>query len=438
VVGSVSQKKGTRRWVRAALLFAVAASVGVCTTVPVAAGPEQDKTRVERKLSQARGDYDDSTSALVKATAAVNRAKATLAAARDDLAAVKEDLVVARAKDAAASKQLASATAAETTAALGAEQASAEVSRQRLQIAQFANATYQNGPMSALSVIVGARSTDDLLSAMQVIATVSGSQVVALTRYTSARTQMNVRLADARHTQDVATALRSQAAVALLRVKRLEARQRAQTAKVARLVAGRVETQRAAERARADARRLIRTLEKERSEITARLRAIARKRAVAERRRAAERAAAQHRAPAPAPAPAPSGGGLFGRPVNGPITSPFGLRFHPILHYWRLHDGMDFGVACGTPLYAARGGRVVDAYYGGGYGNRVIIDHGWLDGASMSTSYNHMTRFIVHAGQQLSRGQLIGYSGTTGLSTGCHLHFMVYRNGTPVNPAKYL
>ena len=124
--------------------------------------------------------------------------------------------------------------------------------------------------------------------------------------------------------------------------------------------------------------------------------------------------------------------------MNGPITSPFGYRYHPILHYWRLHDGMDFGVACGTPLYAGRSGQVVGAYYGSGYGNRVIIDHGWLDGASMSTSYNHMTSFVVHGGQQVSRGQLIGYSGTTGMSTGCHLHFMVYRNGTPVNPANYL
>jgi murein DD-endopeptidase MepM/ murein hydrolase activator NlpD len=214
-------------------------------------------------------------------------------------------------------------------------------------------------------------------------------------------------------------------------------------------VAGRADKQHAAARARADARKEIRKLERERAKITAQLKAIARKRAAEERRRAAEdrRRAAEERRhaderkddqQAPAPPQAPSSGGLFGRPVNGPVTSPFGYRYHPILHYWRLHDGMDFGVACGTPLYAGRGGRVVGAYYGSGYGNRVIIDHGWLDGASMSTSYNHMTSFIVGGGQQVSRGQLIGYSGTTGMSTGCHLHFMVYRNGTPVNPANYL
>ena len=423
------------RWLRAGLLIAITAAVAVSTTVPVGAGPAEDKSRVDRELEQARGDLDESTSDLVNATAALTRAKDALVSARDELAVVRGDLVVARAKDAAASRQLAAATAAETAAAEQAEQAKAEVFRQRQQIAQFANATYQNANMTALSVVVGARTTDDLLSAMQVVETVSGSQVVALTRYANARTQMNVRLAVAHQTQDTSTRLRRQAAANLGDVKRLEDKQQAQTAKVAQLVAGRADMQRAAARAKADARGEITKLEQERATITAQLQAIARKRAAEERRRAAARAEQQQ---APAARSAPSGGGLFGRPVNGPVTSPFGYRYHPILHYWRLHDGMDFGVACGTPLYAGRGGQVVGAYYGSGYGNRVIIDHGWLDGASMSTSYNHMTSFTVGSGQQVSRGQLIGYSGTTGMSTGCHLHFMVYRNGTPVNPANYL
>ncbi len=443
------------RWPRVGLLVAVTVAVAAGLTVPVVAGPAEDKSRVERELEQARGDLDESTNDLVKATAALTRAKDALGTARDELAEVRGDLVVARAKDAAASRQLAAATAAETSAAERAEQAKDEVARQRQQIAQFANATYQNSDMTALSVVVGARSTDDLLSAMQVIATVSGSQVTALTRYANARTQMNVRLAIAHQTQDTSTRLRREAAAHLGDVKRLEDRQEAQTAKVAHLVAGRADKQRAAAKARTDARAEIRKLERERETITAQLREIARKRAAEERRRAAERAAEEaeqqeaeqqeaeqqeaEQQEAPAPRQAPSGGGgLFGRPVNGPVTSPFGYRYHPILHYWRLHDGMDYGVGCGTPLYAGRSGQIVGAYYGSGYGNRVIIDHGWLNGASMSTSYNHLTSFSVGSGQHVSRGQLIGYSGTTGMSTGCHLHFMVYRNGTPVNPANYL
>jgi murein DD-endopeptidase MepM/ murein hydrolase activator NlpD len=129
---------------------------------------------------------------------------------------------------------------------------------------------------------------------------------------------------------------------------------------------------------------------------------------------------------------------LFQHPAYGPITSPFGMRFHPILHVWKLHDGTDFGIACGTQVRAARSGTVESTYFNAGYGNRVIISHGWLDGASMATSYNHLTRWIVHPGQHVKAGQLIAYSGTTGYSTGCHLHFMVYRNGTAVNPINYL
>ncbi len=114
------------------------------------------------------------------------------------------------------------------------------------------------------------------------------------------------------------------------------------------------------------------------------------------------------------------------------------MHLHPILHTWRLHDGTDFGLACGTPLHAARAGTVVAAYFNKGLGNRVIINHGWLSGASMSTGYNHMSQSIVHPGQHVSFGQVIGYVGSTGYATGCHLHFQVLRNGHPMQPMNYL
>jgi murein DD-endopeptidase MepM/ murein hydrolase activator NlpD len=103
-----------------------------------------------------------------------------------------------------------------------------------------------------------------------------------------------------------------------------------------------------------------------------------------------------------------------------------------------LHDGTDFGVPCGTPIHSVANGTVVSAYFNVAYGNRVIIDHGIIDGADMMTSYNHLTRYLVSPGQHVSAGQLIGISGTTGWSTGCHLHFMVYKNGATVNPIYYI
>ena len=117
------------------------------------------------------------------------------------------------------------------------------------------------------------------------------------------------------------------------------------------------------------------------------------------------------------------------------VTSPFGNRLHPVLGYYRMHNGVDFGAASGTPIYAARSGRVTTAsYQAGGAGNYVSINHG--DG--FSSIYMHMTRYIVSAGQYVTAGQVIGYVGSTGISTGPHLHFGISYNGTYVNPMNYL
>lgn len=116
------------------------------------------------------------------------------------------------------------------------------------------------------------------------------------------------------------------------------------------------------------------------------------------------------------------------------ITSSYGWRFHPIWHEQRLHAGTDFRAYCGTPLYATRGGTVYTANFRAGLGNSVFIDHGTVNGYSLMTSSNHLSSFAVSAGQSVKAGQLIGYSGTTGSSTACHLHFEVYRNGSTVNP----
>jgi murein DD-endopeptidase MepM/ murein hydrolase activator NlpD len=138
------------------------------------------------------------------------------------------------------------------------------------------------------------------------------------------------------------------------------------------------------------------------------------------------------------PDPAPSGAFQLGYPANGPTTSGFGMRWHPVLQKWMLHDGLDWGIACGTPVYAAADGEIISAgWKASGWGNQVLIDHGIQRGVDLVTSYNHLSK-IVDFGGQVQRGQLIGYSGTTGYSTGCHLHFGTYEDGTPVNPQKWL
>jgi len=117
-------------------------------------------------------------------------------------------------------------------------------------------------------------------------------------------------------------------------------------------------------------------------------------------------------------------------PTAGRITSYFGWRRHPILGFSRLHKGMDFGAAWGSPVYAATDGRVVRAGWSGGYGNQVRIEHG----GGIATSYSHLSRIAAGAGGVVRAGQIIGYVGSTGLSTGPHLHYELHRNGVAVDP----
>ncbi|MCU1448581.1 MAG: metalloendopeptidase-like rane protein [Acidimicrobiales bacterium] len=131
----------------------------------------------------------------------------------------------------------------------------------------------------------------------------------------------------------------------------------------------------------------------------------------------------------------PSGHGVLSVPIPGaPITSGFGPRVHPIYGDVRMHTGIDFGASSGTPIRAAADGTVVSAGPLGGYGNATVIDHG----NGLATLYGHQSSIIVSPGQHVSRGQVIGYVGCTGLCTGPHLHFEVRVRGTPVDPMQYL
>ena len=117
-------------------------------------------------------------------------------------------------------------------------------------------------------------------------------------------------------------------------------------------------------------------------------------------------------------------------PVAGRITSSFGMRRHPILGYARMHGGVDFGARWGSPIFAASAGVVSFAGRHGGHGNYVRLDHG----GGLGTGYAHMSRIAVSPGTRVSAGQVIGYVGSTGLSTGPHLHFEAYRAGQKINP----
>lgn len=132
--------------------------------------------------------------------------------------------------------------------------------------------------------------------------------------------------------------------------------------------------------------------------------------------------------------PATAGHSGLGWPLHGPEASGFGPRIHPVLGRPMFHTGIDLMAACGTPIHAAADGEVVYAAITPSWGRRVIIRHS----TSLETGYAHMSRFLVQQGDVVKRGQVIGLVGTTGWSTGCHLHFDVILDGNYVDPAPYL
>ncbi|WP_142094384.1 peptidoglycan DD-metalloendopeptidase family protein [Propioniferax innocua] len=133
----------------------------------------------------------------------------------------------------------------------------------------------------------------------------------------------------------------------------------------------------------------------------------------------------------------PAAPGKLAPPSTGTRTSPFGMRLHPVLNVWKLHDGLDFGAPCGAPIRASADGVVIETHFNAGYGNLATIEHD-LDGRKVRTRYTHAIDFSVNPGDQVRMGQVIGRVGSTGYSTGCHLHFMVWVDGQLVDPASWL
>ncbi|MGD7708225.1 peptidoglycan DD-metalloendopeptidase family protein [Microlunatus sp. Y2014] len=154
-------------------------------------------------------------------------------------------------------------------------------------------------------------------------------------------------------------------------------------------------------------------------------------RAVEAQRLAAARKAARERAGA-------IGSGTFVRPSAGAVTSSYGMRVHPITGIRKLHDGIDFGAPCGSELWAPADGTVVTVDRHPALGNRIVIDHGDIRGHRVRSALNHASSQAVRPGQRVRVGEVVGRVGSTGLSTGCHLHFMVWVDDRLTDPAPWL
>lgn len=399
----------------------------------LADGLKDRERKVERQIDAAHDDLDESSAAFRRATIALRGATARLAAAQSRLTTVRAELTAAEVRDQAMAEALAEAVRRLGEARQAVEHGKRQVSHQREQIADTVVELYTQGnpDLMRLAALANAESAADVARQDKAREVLVGQEAFAYDDLRAAEVLLLVEEGKVAEARDAVARRREAAADHLAEMERLEAAAAEARAEVRSLVATRYAAQRRANQARARDLRVLRRLEREQDRVEEMLR----RRAEAARRRAA--AAARAAARAGRASRSLGSDGFLDYPVQGYVTSPFGYRTHPIYGYYSLHDGTDFGASCGSPLYAPAGGRVVDRYYSASYGNRLIIDHGVAGGKGVATILNHATHYLVDPGQGVRRGQLVGYVGSTGWSTGCHLHFTVMADGRAVNPMRW-
>ena len=408
----------------------VAASAACTMAVGALAVPLASATDLKHRQEQVQGqiksaghDLEGSSRRLQRAAARLASVRAELADARDELAAALAKLGAAQLRDREMQAKLETAIVrlvnAQTDLATG-QQALAE---QRVQVTSTITTIYEEGDpeLLAFASLLDAQTPADLATRMEARNVIVGRVTRAYDDLHAAEVLLEVREDEVQAAKDDVAVQRRAAAEHLVTMQQLVQETRVAKAKVRQLF----DRARQARRAAAQARQHDRA-------VLARLRQ--RENAIKERILAQARRAARH---------SNSGfsgdtGGFLSAPVNGSVTSSFGYRKHPIYGYWGLHNGTDFGAGCGQPLYAVGGGTVMARYYSASYGNRLYLNLGMVNGKNLTVIYNHLSGYAAGAGERVSRGEVVGYVGTTGWSTGCHLHFTVMVNGTPVNPMNWM
>jgi murein DD-endopeptidase MepM/ murein hydrolase activator NlpD len=425
-------------------------SAGALAVVPSAQAdppdPAAKKKQLDSQINKSRTDLKESTDQVATSVAAYNQAETQYKAVQLRYAVAQGKLAAAKAADQVAAGKLKAAEQALQTAISDVEDGEERILKQRQLAGRAAqSAIQQQNSLVGLSIVLQGASPADVASGIQVQRNVFGIQSNTITRLNDAQAQLASKRAQLVAAEKAESAQRAEAARTVKAVTALTLQVAADKAEAARLAQAKLTTYRAAERDKNADLAQYNSLVAERNRVQRILvaRAKAEREAAARRKAARERAEREkarreHRPPREVPDDPPSSSSGLSYPINTYITSPYGMRFHPILHIWKLHDGTDFGAGCGTPIHAAASGVVTDKYYNGGYGNRLFVSHGVIDGSSITTVYNHLSKYNVHNGQRVRKGQVIGYVGTTGYSTGCHLHFMVYQNGNVVNPMKWL
>ncbi len=392
----------------------------VAVAVPTAGAaddPRDRKRQVDAQIRALDAQVDRTAARVQAASKALEQAESRLPKARSALSSAKVEVGTARAAAEDAAEQVTHTRDEMLYNARRQDMTATDLLSRRAAVASLARTAYTGGDFSRLGVALGARTPEQLTSGMAYLQTVNRAQRSALDGLADAERALEAQRAEliALNARDEAERIAATAAVARAGQAVVNAATAQQA--VTELVDDRTD-------ALAEARKLKAIVERKLAQQEAESARLAK---VIAARIAAARRAANNNLPVDL-------GGLLSLPVVGPITSGYGWRYHPILRRNKLHTGTDFGVPTGTPIRAAADGEVLQVLYSTAYGRRVVVDHGRIGGSYLVTTYNHMSRWAVRSGQRVTRGQIIGYVGTTGWSTGPHLHFEVLSNGQFVNP----
>jgi murein DD-endopeptidase MepM/ murein hydrolase activator NlpD len=395
---------------------------------PAYADPSSDKDRVDAELASTQATLEVATERAQQALAAYAKANAELPAARDALANVRGKVAAAEAVATQADREAAAAVTAQAEATRGYQEAAAKADQARARVGEFAAQAYRGSQLLEINSLLGSGSPSEFATRVGYLDQVAAGERRALDELTAAQKDADVRANAAEMARQRADAARQTARNALADSRAAAATAEKATNDVQRLVDERQKALDVANQERGAVLARYQDLKAESDRIAAELRA------------AASRAGSSGGGGGSSrPAQPPSGGGAFFQmPTAGWKSSDFGMRYDPYYHVSQLHAGVDIAAPGGQAIYAAGDGRVVTAGWSGGYGNYTCISHGQYQGSDLATCYGHQSAILVSVGQSVRRGQLIGRVGSTGASTGSHLHFEVRRGGDPVNPLPWL
>jgi murein DD-endopeptidase MepM/ murein hydrolase activator NlpD len=396
------------------------------TTTPTFADQTDRKTTSnDDVLAQLRDDLAESSQAMVDAASNLELARAALPGAKRTAAQTHRLLLAAQRRQAAAAHRRGSAQVQLIVATQDTEALAGQVTAQHDRIGRLARAVYQSGgSMSDLSMLLESQSPTDFTERLVTFQTVLDSQRSALDSLKTVETTYGARADALEQVRDKMAAADELAQRGLAVVADLDERAQAADAEVQRLLTARDAAVAAASAATAVDAAQGQVQQSSQTSLQAQL--------VAQARQLLGAAGAL---PGSSIAPVP---GTLAWPAHGPITSPFGMRVHPITGVRKLHTGTDLGIPCGTQIHAAREGTVLSAGWDTAYGFRTVVSDGVVNGALLTTTYNHQSHLGVTVGQHVDVGQVIGISGTTGYSTGCHLHFELLVNGDFVDPMPWM